>query len=180
MTKILLYIHDEDIFNLMEKVAKESNYEVLRIDDSYLNMRLGELFLEKNNSYNNHSYINDYLFMSGLTTEDLIDYLNKLRELGLEFEGIKVMETDTNKEWLLEEVMKETEKEHQVMQKINILQALMRSCNEMDLSVASDKLKKNLMNAYLLLQSGEIGLEAVNEAINGIMEALKEEKRQVS
>ena len=87
------------------------------------------------------------------------------------------METETNKTWLLEEVMKETESEHQVMKKVFVLQEVMKSCNEMDLSNASEELRMALMNGYLLLQSGEISLDSVNKAIEKIMTALKEEKR---
>ena len=78
---------------------------------------------------------------------------------------------------LLEEVMKETESEHEVMKKIFVLQEVMKSCNEMDLSNASEELKMALMNGYLLLQSGEISLDSVNNAIEKIMTSLKEEKR---
>ena len=47
----------------------------------------------------------------------------------------------------------------------------------MDLSNASEELRMALMNGYLLLQSGEISLDSVNNAIEKIMTSLKEEKR---
>ena len=177
MSKLLLYIHEENVFELLNKVAEENNYEVLRIDDTYLKYKLGDLFLETNNMNKTYSYKEDYMFMKGISKEDLIAYLKRLDELGLEFEGIKVMETETNKTWLLEEVMKETESEHQVMKKVFVLQEVMKSCNEMDLSNASEELRMALMNGYLLLQSGEISLDSVNNAIEKIMTSLKEEKR---
>ena len=176
MSKLLLYVHDESIFESLSKVARENNYEVLRIDDSYLGYKLGDLFFEVNDANGDYSYSDDYMFMKEISKEELIAYLKRLHELGVEFEGIKVMETETNKTWLVEEVMKETTEEHQVMKKIFVLQEVMKSCNEMDLSKASEELKMALMNGYLLLQGGEISASMVDEAIEKIMTSLKKEE----
>ena len=83
MSKLLLYIHEENVFELLNKVAVENNYEVLRIDDTYLKYKLGDLFLETNNMNQAYSFKEDYMFMKDISKDDLIAYLKRLDELGL-------------------------------------------------------------------------------------------------
>lgn len=177
MQKILFYLRHDADYKVMSLVCEKLGISFLRIDDSFLKKTLEEAFKEEIEGSKEYSYKEDYMLMHGMTKDDLITYLKRLEDYNFEFEGIKVMETETNKVWLLEDIFKETESEHIIMKKIFVLQEVLKSCNEMDLSKTSDEFKQALMNGYLLLQRSEIGFDEIDEATNKIMMLLREEKR---
>ena len=117
------------------------------------------------------------MIMQDLTKEDLMDFLRRTKEKGLEFEGIKIMRTENNASWLLKDVFLETKSEHETMKRVFVLQQIMKSCNEIDLSAVEEDSKGEfanaLMDAYMLLQMGEYDAAQVEAASARLMEAMR-------
>ena len=182
MQKVLLYNVKNETFKIFEKVLEKRNIPYFSIDDSCLDITVEGLFsLEEDSLGGGYHFREEYMLMKGISHEELLDILKEMHALGGEFEGIKVMYTETNASWLLKDLLEETEKEHEVMQKVLILQETLKSCNEIDFNNYSEEdgasLKLAMMDAYMYLQAGNYEKEIIEEKVQSLMDALRNIKR---
>jgi translation elongation factor EF-1beta len=87
------------------------------------------------------------------------------------------MKTQTNKEWALKALLEEVSEEHEIVTRVFELRKLIKSTNDMDLSKYEEPLsfglKQALLNGYILINSKDINVDKLDEAIENINHFLK-------
>jgi len=176
--KLMIYGLDEPLLSRAEAIADELGIMTSIIGDDVLEEKLGSLMEKQEDFPARHCEFDlPYLIADGMTVKDLVEYLTVLRKSGCEFEGIKIMRTETNQDWTIRRLFEHTREEHEAAKKAVILDEMIRSCNGIDLSSveqpAQNLLKERLLKAYMLLKSGKFSNEEVTKAIEDLSESLK-------
>jgi hypothetical protein len=178
MKKILLYGVPEPQADRYQNIAANEDIAMYTIGDEELDQTIEKLF-ETQDDLNNKAdaFASPYMLMQEIEVPELLKLVRLFKQNDLEFEGIKVMKTPTNSSWTLRALLEEAQRENEVARKTVVLRELIKSCNGLDLSKMEAKeqhaFKETLMNAYLLLQSGQYTGEALDEAIGALTQALR-------
>ncbi|MEG0177591.1 DUF3783 domain-containing protein [Anaerorhabdus sp.] len=178
MKKIRLYGCPKEMVESYQRITPITKVEVSSINDDDLSMTLEESFKIDNDYHENSIYEEMFMIMQGFDTVAMMAFLNKLKELDIPFGGIKIMQTDHNKDWKLMELFKEVKQEHELFQKSEVLKQVLMSTNNIKLHSLSEKkqviFKETLMKGYMILQSPDRTLEVVEGSIKEILSLLKE------
>ncbi len=182
MRKILLYGFSDERADRFQNIAAEMDIPVYIIGDSGLDMTLGRLFeLDEDLDTASPAFPDEYMIMQEISKEELLALLDLLEKEGFPFSGIKVMRTEINAGWPLRLLLKAAAEEHRASKKALILVELLRSCNTLDLSGMEpderDAMKKALMEAFALLDSGSYTEEDLDARIAAVTEGLKKARR---
>ncbi len=184
MKKILLYNIDLETTNTIKDIANKREIAVVLLDDNCLHVPLKDLFLIEEDAVGaGCSFENEYMMMQEISHEELVAIVKEIHARGIEFEAIKIMRTETNANWPLSALLEETSKEHEVMQKVFILQQTLQSCNDIKLDELEEEnanqLKQAMVDAYLYLQAGQFEKDTAEEKSKNLMEALRHATRVV-
>lgn len=184
MKKILYYHLDDLQRKVYPSIAKRLGYLMVGIDDTNLFQTIEELFnLEESNRGNCESYPLSFLIFQDTSNEELLILLDAFKTAHMPFLGIKVVRTPTNEKWILQQLLAETYEEHKVFQNAKLLDQLIRSANEIDLTQLSDTdqetFKHTLMDSYLLLKSGQFERIELEVQIQKMKDALMLAKKVV-
>ncbi len=185
MKKIVLIGGEELAVNALRKAAEESGVQTVIVSAECADMKVSDVFeISADMRPSADEPEQGYMLMEGLTIEELTALLRKVKEAGEEYEGIKVMRTETNQHWPLSVLMSHTAAEHRTVQKARVLQQILKSTNQLNFSEIAETegavLKNAMMAAYFLLQSGEYTEESIDQASAEMMEALKNARKNLS
>ena len=185
MKKIVLIGGEELAVNALRKAAEESGVQTVIVSAECADMKVSDVFeISADMRPSADEPEQGYMLMEGLTIEELTALLRKVKEAGEEYEGIKVMRTETNQHWPLSVLMSHTAAEHRTVQKARVLQQILKSTNQLNFSEIAETegavLKNAMMAAYFLLQSGEYTEESIDQASAELMEALKNARKNLS
>ena len=185
MKKIVLIGGEESAVNALRKAAEESGVQTVIVSAECADMKVSDVFeISADMRPSADEPEQGYMLMEGLTIEELTALLRKVKEAGEEYEGIKVMRTETNQHWPLFVLMSHTAAEHRTVQKARGLQQILKSTNQLNFSEIAETegavLKNAMMAAYFLLQSGEYTEESIDQASAEMMEALKNARKNLS
>lgn len=185
MKKIVLIGGEELAVNALRKAAEESGVQTVIVSAECADMKVSDVFeISADMLPSADEPEQGYMLMEGLTIEELTALLRKVKEAGEEYEGIKVMRTETNQHWPLSVLMSHTAAEHRTVQKARVLQQILKSTNQLNFSEIAETegavLKNAMMAAYFLLQSGEYTEESIDQASAELMEALKNARKNLS
>ncbi|MBP3890923.1 MAG: DUF3783 domain-containing protein [Solobacterium sp.] len=180
MKKIVFYL-DETVYQQYQPIVEAKGFLVALVGDESLFRSVKEVFETDVKASGHEAFDEGYMLMQEISDTELTVLLEIFEEKGLEFEGIKVMRTEHNEKWTLQELLFETNKEHQVMKKAILLETLMKSTNGMDFNALPKEvetgLKQALMHAYMLLSSGQFDADSLENALQELSEQLKKAKR---
>ncbi|MEG0170363.1 DUF3783 domain-containing protein [Anaerorhabdus sp.] len=178
MKKIRLYGCPKEMVESYKNLSSLTKVNVSTIRDEDLNKTLEEVFIEESVFEENSIYEEMFMIMQGFTTETMMDFLNKLKEMDVPFGGIKIMQTEHNKTWKLLDLLNEVKKEHELFQKSEVLKQVIMSTSKVSLHSLSEKkqieFKEQLMKSYMILQSPERTLDQVESCIRDCLSLLKE------
>ena len=135
MKKILLYGLDSEKTKITEKVAKEFDIELNKINKENLEEKVGNLFeknLKENNSVEDE---NKLMVFSDFDRNILRDFLIALKNEGVMVDN-KCVLTKTNAEWTFAFLMGHIADEHRAVMKFRELGGLVR--------IALDKLEREM------------------------------------
>lgn len=135
MKKILLYGLDSEKTKITEKVAKEFDIELNKINKENLEEKVGNLFeknLKENNSVEDE---NKLMVFSDFDRNILRDFLIALKNEGVMIDN-KCVLTKTNAEWTFGFLMGHIADEHRAVMKFRELGGLVR--------IALDKLEREM------------------------------------
>ncbi|MCR4949698.1 MAG: DUF3783 domain-containing protein [Solobacterium sp.] len=185
MKKIVCYGSGDETLQVIRKAAEELGVQVFLISDACLDMTLGEVFdAEADLPGSADAFEHEYMLAEGIEVEELISLMRKIRSAGEEYEGIKVMRTETNQYWKLKDLFSHTAEEHRTVQKARVLQQILKSTNDIDIAKLAEEeaapLKEAMMASYFLLKSGEYTAEQLDAAAAELMTALKNAHRKLS
>lgn len=185
MKKIVLYGSGEETIKAVREAAAELGMHVFLTSDACLDMTLGEVFDSGcDQAGAADAFEHEYMLAEGIEVEELIALMRRLRSAGTEYEGIKVMRTETNQYWKLKDLFSHTAEEHRIVQKARVLQQILKSTNDIELSKLAEEeaapLKEAMMASYFLLKSGEYTAEQLDAASAELMAALKNAHRKLS
>ncbi len=185
MKKIVLIGGEELAVNALRKAAEESGVQTVIVSAECADMKVSDVFeISADMRPSADEPEQGYMLMEGLTIEELTALLRRVKEAGEEYEGIKVMRTETNQHWPLSVLMSHTAAEHRTVQKARVLQQILKSTNQLNFSEIAETegavLKNAMMAAYFLLQSGEYTEESIDQASAELMEALKNARKNLS
>ncbi len=185
MKKIVLIGGEELAVNALRKAAEESGVQTVIVSAECADMKVSDVFeISADMRPSADEPEQGYMLMEGLTIEELTALLRKVKEAGEEYEGIKVMRTETNQHWPLSVLMSHTAAEHRTVQKARVLQQILKSTNRLNFSEIAETegavLKNAMVAAYFLLQSGEYTEESIDQASAELMEALKNARKNLS
>jgi len=177
MKKIVLYNVEEELLEKYRSIEEFKDIKFSRVFDEDLDKTVNDLFELEKNIGNCGAFEKSYMIMSNISSDDL-NFINKtLKEYNLVFNGIKVMKTQTNKEWALKALLEEVSEEHEIVTRVFKLRKLIKSTNDMDLSKYEEPLsfglKQALLNGYILINSKDINVDKLDEAIENINHFLK-------
>ncbi|SJZ33740.1 DUF3783 domain-containing protein [Anaerorhabdus furcosa] len=178
MKKIRLYGCPKEMVDTYKELSKITGVEVSSLCDCDLDKTLEEAFVIDSTFEENKVFDEMFMMMQGFTTEDMLEFLNKLKELEVPYGGIKIMQTEHNKTWRLHDLFEEVKKEHELFQKSEVLKQVIISTSKVDLHSLDEKkqtvFKEQIMKSYMILQSPERTLEQVEENIHACLSLLKE------
>ncbi|MBQ9152570.1 MAG: DUF3783 domain-containing protein [Solobacterium sp.] len=185
MEKILLYGLDDQSAEMIGNAGKQLGIAVCRIGDSALFHKVADLFEAGfDQDTQTRAFDNEYMIMQEMDSGKLYALLDELEKQQYEFEGIKVMRTDTNENWTLFQLLQETGKEHRIQKKVIILREMLMSCNTLDLSVLpqgeKESFRQVLMDAFVLYQSGTYTDKELDECIHQLSDSLKKIRKLYS
>lgn len=177
MKKIVLYNVEEELLEKYRSIEEFKDIKFSRVFDEDLDKTVNDLFELEKNIGNCEAFEKSYMIMSDISKDDL-NFVNKiLKKYDLEFNGIRVMKTQINKDWTLKALLKEVSEEHEIMTRIFKLRKLIISTNDMDLNKYEEPLsfglKQALLNGYVLINSKDINIDKLDEAIANIKQFLK-------
>ncbi len=182
MKKILLYGLNDETADQYQTLAANNSIAMYIINDSMLDTSVEKLFEINDDLDNQHAdFENAYMVLQEIEVNELVLLLKQMDSIGKPFEGIKIMRTESNRQWSMRELFIQAEKEYNVTKKAMVLQELIRSCNGLDVSELDphqrNEFKDGIMNGYMLLKSGEYDEDALNAAIAVLSENLKNCRR---
>ena len=177
MKKILFYHLDDLQMKVYPNIARRLGYPMISIDDSNLDQTIQDLFeLEEGSRGVCSAYNLSYLLFQDTTREELLVVLDAFKTAKMPFQGIKIVRTETNEKWKLRYLLEETFEEHKLFQNAKLLDQLIRSANEIDLSVLTENdqeaFKQTLVDSYLLLKSGQFTNEELETSIQKMKDGL--------
>ncbi|WP_019138488.1 DUF3783 domain-containing protein [Peptoniphilus timonensis] len=135
MKKILLYGLDSEKTKITEKVAKEFDIELNKINKENLEEKVGNLFEENLKENNSVEDENKLMVFSDFDRNILRDFLIALKNEGVMVDN-KCVLTKTNAEWTFGFLMGHIADEHRAVMKFRELGGLVR--------IALDKLEREM------------------------------------
>ena len=109
MKKIVLIGGEELAVNALRKAAEESGVQTVIVSAECADMKVSDVFeISADMRPSADEPEQGYMLMEGLTIEELTALLRRVKEAGEEYEGIKVMRTETNQHWPLSVLMSHT------------------------------------------------------------------------
>lgn len=177
MKKIIFTGLNVEQVSMYFELCLELGYHVSFLKQEDLNKTFQEVIDHVEHSNCDLQYEYSFMFISGLSQDELMNLLDLFNEAKLPFDGIKVMATSHNVKWTMKDIMEETIQEHKMMKKVYELDSLLRSCNEIPFDSLDESIKQDVMNevmaAYVLMKSQNFTNENLDLAIHGLKEVLK-------
>ena len=175
---MLLYGLDDHSADKTQILLEQNGIAAYIVGDDVLDQPLSALLKAEEDFDGRHQAFDcSFMVFDGIDVNELIRTLSYLREHGAEFDGVKIMRTDANSDWVLKELFTHTRREHELARKAMILQEMIASCNGINLTDADTKakteFKKALMEAFMLLKSGQYTDEAMDRAIRNLSSSMK-------
>lgn len=178
MKKIRLYGCNENTVNTYKMIAENNNIEFSSLPDAALGLALHEVFLQPFEYEENKVFNQMFMLFQGFTKDDMVKFIEHLKEHEVPYGGIKVVETDHNMNWKVEDLFKEVLMEHELFQKSEVLKQVIMSANQVNLHSLSEEKQKifreQLMRAFMILQTPNRDLEMVDSCIKETLNLLKE------
>lgn len=170
--KLLVYNMPEDVLGILNKYSDKYNFKTIKAEKEHLNHRVEDI-LEENlegrtiNEDLEHIDIN-FLMLHNFSNEELDEFLKDMREESLIIPN-KCISTDTNKQWILHDLLKENKEESELMPILHGLYSL-RSAGTKILSkgVEDLELKEGIEEINKLIESKNFEKEEMRTLYNKV------------
>ncbi len=176
--KILIYGLDEAEADKTQAILERIGIAAYVIGDDVLDEKVNRVFETEEDFGGRHlEFPKQYMLFDGFDLNGVMSVLDLLSRNRADFDGVKIMRTDTNSEWKMRDLLTHTAKSFEVGKKTLILDEVIRSCNGIDLSEADGKVrtefKKSLTEALKLLQSNAYDVEQIDRVTSNLVNAMK-------
>lgn len=169
--KLLVYNMPEDVLGILNKYQDKYEFETIEATKTHLNQKVGHILEDnidenKENPELEHIDIN-FLMLHNFTNEELDGFLKDMKEESLIIPN-KCISTDTNKEWILHDLLKENKEESELMPILHGLYSL-RSAGEKILKNTEDKeLEEGISKINSLIESKNFEKEEMRQLYNNV------------
>lgn len=178
MKKVIFYGISASAAQIYADILDQMGIEMMIIGDDVLSKRFKQVLnMQESTSEVHEKYDSSYLLMDGLSKEEIMIMSESFEGADMQFGGIMVSATQTNREWTLEMIFEEAKQEAKIMEQMYQLQMMIESTNGMDLNQLEPNhaaiLKRALMDSYLMLMREEYTYEQISAQARILEEALK-------
>lgn len=177
MKKIRLYGCPKEMVETYKMLSSTTKVEVSPITDNDLDRTMNEIFMHDCQFEENVILEEMFMIFQGFTPDEMLNYLNILKEHNVPYGGIKIIETDHNKNWKLRDLFSEVLLEHELFKKSEILKQVLISTSNVNTDKLNEddktKFKELLMKGYMMLQNPSRDLENIDSCTREIMNYLK-------
>ena len=182
MKKILIYGLDESEADKTQAILERIGIAAYVIGDDVLDEKVDRVFETEEDFDGRHQeFPLSYMLFDGFDLNGVVSVLDLLHRNGQNFEGVKIMRTDTNSSWKMRDLLAHTAASYEVGKKTLILDEVIRSCHGLDLSEADGKaraeFKKSLTDALKLLQSNAYNAEQIDRVTVNLVNAMKSARK---
>ena len=178
MKKILIYGLDETEADKTQAILERIGIAAYVIGDDVLDEKVNRVFETEEDFDGRHQeFPLSYMLFDGFDLNGVMSVLDLLHRNRQDFDGVKIMRTDTNSSWKMKDLLTHTAESYEVGKKTLILDEVIRSCSGLDLSEADGKVraefKKSLSEALKLLQSNAYNAEQIDRVTVNLVNAMK-------
>ncbi len=177
MKKIRLYGCPKEMVETYKMISSTIKVDISSIVDSDLNKTVNEIFACDSQFEENKNCEEMFMIFQGFSPDEMLNYLNVLKEHDVPYGGIKIIETEHNKNWKLADLFNEVRLEHEIFKKSEILKQVLMATSNVNLDKLSDddktKFKELLMKGYMMLQNPSREQEIIDTCTREIMNYLK-------
>ena len=176
--KILIYGLDETEADKTQAILERIGIAAYVIGDDVLDEKVNRVFETEEDFDGRHQeFPLSYMLFDGFDLNGVMSVLDLLHRNRQDFDGVKIMRTDTNSSWKMKDLLTHTAESYEVGKKTLILDEVIRSCSGLDLSEADGKVraefKKSLSEALKLLQSNAYNAEQIDRVTVNLVNAMK-------
>lgn len=147
------------------------------LEDADLNKTVKSLFTEKKEETICKKYSFNFILFKEFPKEEVASFLNILKQLNVPYSH-KAMLTETNKEWILQDLLEEISEEHEFFISYNKVRELLKEANSLNFEEYIEEsfkpYKDAFMQAYVYIQSKNIDKNTLDFHIENIENTKKE------
>jgi len=171
--KVFLYGLQREDAERIRSVLADHDIAAFILGDEALDETVADVFEMNDDIGDVHeAFDREYMIFQDIDLNELVRLMAEIEASGEEFEGVKVMRTENNEHWTMRYLLEQTAKEHDTARKAIVLDQLIRSCNNLDLtSLTSEEQKEfkaSLLEAFMVLKSGTYTYETVTAAAENL------------
>lgn len=177
MKKIRLYGCTKTMVETYKKLFDQKEVEICSISDKDIEKTVHDIFLISSEYEENGVFEDMFMLFQGFTPDSMSHFIGQLKEMEVPFGGIRILETQHNKDWRLCDLFNEVKQEHDLFQKRAVLKQLILSANQIKVETFPIEIqasyKENLMKSYMVLQNPKSHGDEIGKCIDDTVNLLK-------
>lgn len=163
--------YKKEMISLLEKF----DFDYTFLNDSDLDQKVTSLFDKKNeNVISNNLFSFNFIFFKNIDHDKILKFYKQCEQLGFPFSHKAVM-TKYNQQWIMYDLLKEIEEEHNFFEMWSILNGLLREANDCNPQMYSeesyDVYKTAFINAYVFIKQPNPDKNLIKKLIDDILTA---------
>lgn len=170
----LIYLGQSDEYKQqMITLLEEFDFQYTFLNDSDLDQSVTSLFeKEKESTISNKLFSFNFIFFKNLDHDKILKFYKQCEQLGSPFSHKAVM-TEHNQHWIMSDLLKEIEEEHEFFQMWSILNGLLREANDCNPQLYTqdsyEPYKTAFINAYIFVKQPNPDKELIKKLIDDIL-----------